>query len=63
MSQTYLAQIVMVLALVLPKIGVALPSDQLTTVVQGIVIVGGVFWTLYRRYQAGDITVAGTRKA
>lgn len=62
MSQTYIAQIVIVLALILPKIGVNLGNDELTALAQGAVILGGIVWTLVRRYQVGDITAAGIRK-
>ncbi len=62
MSQTYIAQIVILLAVFLPSFGVRLSNDQLTLYVQAVVILGGAAWTLYRRYKQGDITFAGIRK-
>ncbi len=61
MSQTYLAVLVMVLAQILPKIGVNLGNDALTTTVSVLVTVGGALWALVRRYQAGGVTVFGSR--
>lgn len=62
MSQTYVAQIVIVLALLLPKFGIGFDSEQLTAIVQAIFVLGAAAWTLIRRYQHGDITAAGIRK-
>lgn len=51
----------MILAAVLPHIGVSLGSDQLTSFVSvALAIVAGI-WGLIRRYQQGGITVAGVR--
>ncbi len=51
----------MVLAQLLPHLGITLGSDQLTTTVTTIVTIGSAIWALVRRYQAGGITVAGVR--
>lgn len=61
MSQTYVSQIVIVLALVLPRLGLSVGSDELTSLVQGLAVAGGVLWTLWRRYQAGGLTIVGSR--
>lgn len=60
-SQTYIAVLVMVLAQVLPKIGVDLGSDALTTTVSVLATIGAALWALVRRYQAGGITKLGQR--
>lgn len=62
MSQTYLAVIVMVLSSLLPKIGVEVGSEALTTTLSVILTVGAALWAMIRRYQAGDITALGARK-
>ncbi len=68
-SSQYLAQIVVVLAFFLPKIGVTLGNDQVTVIAQALVIIGGVAWTLYQRTllkkvgkENSDTTLAGTHK-
>lgn len=53
----------MVLAQVLPHLGVSLGSDTLTTTVTTLVTLGAAIWALVRRYQAGGINVAGIRQA
>lgn len=63
MSQTYISVVLMVLAQVLPHLGVNLGSDQLTTTVTTVVTIGAALWALVRRYQAGGINAAGIRKA
>lgn len=60
-SQTYLAVVISVLAAVLPKLGVTIGSEELTTAVSVILTVLGGLWALIRRYQAGGVTVAGIR--
>lgn len=62
MSQTYIATIVAGLAFFLPKIGVTVGSDELTAIIQGIVVAVSGIWVLVRRYRAGDVTVGGFRK-
>ncbi len=61
MSQTYLAVIVMVLSNVLPKLGVEIGSDALTTTLSVILTVGAALWALVRRHQAGGVSVVGVR--
>ncbi len=51
----------MVLANVLPKLGITLGNDELTTTVQVLATIGGGLWVLYQRYKAGGITIAGLR--
>lgn len=59
----------MVLAQILPHLGVNLGSDALTTTVTTIITLGAALWTMYRRTQlqkapngVGDVTVLGMRK-
>jgi hypothetical protein len=61
MSQTYASQIAIVLALILPKLGVTIGDEAITTMVSGVIIAGGVLITLIRRYQAGGINIFGAR--
>ena len=62
MSQTYLAQIVAALVVVLPWFGLNLGSEEVTQLAQGVLLLGTVAWTLYRRHKAGDVSVLGVRK-
>lgn len=62
MSTTYIAQIVAVLSFFLPKWGISVGSDELTQIVQAVVILGAALWTLYQRNKRGDVTLAGIRK-
>lgn len=52
----------MVLAQVLPHLGLTIGSDQLTTTVSTLVTVGSAIWALVRRYQAGGVNIAGVRQ-
>jgi len=60
-STTYAAQIVIALSLILPRFGVSLGNDELNAMVEGLAIFGSIIWTLYQRYKAGGITMAGVR--
>lgn len=62
MSQTYISIAVMVLAQVLPHLGVSLGNDALTTTATTLVTLAAAIWALVRRYQAGGINMAGLRK-
>ena len=62
MSQTYIAVIISVLGSILPKLGISIGSDELTTTISVIVTIAGALWALIRRYQAGGVTTLGTRK-
>lgn len=61
MSQTYVAVLVMVLAQILPKLGVDLGNDAITTTVSVLATIGGALWALIRRYKAGGVSVLGRR--
>jgi ABC-type nickel/cobalt efflux system permease component RcnA len=62
MSTTYIAALASILVTVLPRFGVQVTSDEVTTLVSaGVVLVSGI-WIIYQRYQRGDVTIAGVRK-
>ena len=61
-SPTYSSAIVILLATILPLVGIKFESEQLTQLVQAaLVLISGVF-IAYRRYKSGDITIAGSYK-
>lgn len=61
-STTYIAVIVMILAEVLPKLGITVSSDSLTTTITTLVtLVSGVY-LLYHRWVKGDVTILGVKK-
>ncbi len=62
MSQIYLAGAIQLLTIFLPMIGVQLPSDQLTSFAQTLILIITSIWILIRRHQQGDINVLGARK-
>lgn len=61
-SQTYIGIIVSVLASILPRFGVTIGSEELTTTISVIIMIAGAVWALFRRYQAGGVNVFGVRK-
>lgn len=62
MSQTIVSLFVIILATVLPKLGVTIDNDALTTTISTILVLGAAAWAWIRRVKAGDITAAGVRK-
>ena len=61
-SGTYLSVIVIILAQLLPLIGVQVGSDELTTTIQTLVEIGAGIVILYKRWTRGDVGVFGFRK-
>lgn len=61
-SPTYVSGIVLVLAQVLPLIGVTIGSEELTTFVSTLVSIISGLIILVRRHGKGDITIAGFKK-
>lgn len=61
-STTYIAVIVNILSVLLPKIGVEIGTDSLTTTVQTVITIATGLWILFKRYQQGDITPLGKKK-
>jgi hypothetical protein len=62
MSQIYTSAFVIILAQVLPVIGVNLGNDQLTQFAQIVISIVLGAWIMIRRKQQGDITALGSRK-
>ena len=61
-STTYIASIVGLLAVVLPMLGIEIGTEGLTEVVSAVVTVGTFAYVIYRRFNQGDITIAGVKK-
>lgn len=61
MSQTYVGVIVMLLSVFMPKIGLTIGTDDLTTTITTITTVIGALWAFYGRYRLGGVTFAGLR--
>lgn len=61
-STTYIAIIVNFASMVLPKLGVTIGSEQLTTTIQTIVALTTGLWVLVQRYKKGDVTLFGSYK-
>lgn len=61
MSQTILGIIVMLASVLLPKIGLNIGSDQLTSTISTIVLIVAAAWAWYARHRLGGINVAGIR--
>lgn len=62
MSTTIVAVVLNLLATVLPWLGITVGSDQLTTTVQTLVLVGSGIWIWYRRVGVGDVNALGVKK-
>lgn len=62
LSQTYIATIALILAQVLPKFGITIGSEELTTTLSTLITIIGGIWIMVRRYQAGGINIFGARK-
>lgn len=62
MSLTYTSIIVAVLASVLPKAGIMIGTDELTTTISVLVTIAAGITALYGRYRAGGISALGFRK-
>lgn len=61
-SSTYIAVIVNFASMVLPKLGVTIGSEQLTTTIQTLVAIASGLWVLVQRYKRGDVTLFGSYK-
>jgi hypothetical protein len=62
MSQTYIGVIVMLLSVFLPKLGLNIGSDELTTTVSVLATTVGALWAFWGRYRLGGINAAGLRQ-
>lgn len=61
-STTYIAVIVNILATFLPRFGITVGSEELTSIAQAVVAVVTGVWVIVQRYRKGDVTAAGLRK-
>ena len=62
MSNEYISAVVIVLVTILPKFGIQIGSDELTSWIQaGVTVVSGVI-IMIKRFQRGDIGILGNRK-
>lgn len=59
MSQIYLSAFVALLAQVLPRIGVTVGNDELTSFIATGVTIVAALWVMIRRWMKGDIGVFG----
>jgi len=62
MSKEYIGAIVILLAELLPLLGLTISTDKLTSIIQSVIVLisGGVI--AISRYKKGDITLAGYKK-
>ncbi len=69
MSTTYIGTFVMVLSALLPKLGLTIDNDSLTTFPSVLFTIGGGLWAMYGRWRLGNVNssmavnfLTGTRK-
>jgi len=62
MSTTYIGNIIAILSLILPKFGITIGSDELTTTASTIGGIIGGFIVFYGRYKAGGVSLLGFRE-
>ncbi len=62
MSITISGILVMLLSVFMPKMGITIGNDALTTTISTLFTIGGAAWAWYGRYRLGGITAAGLRK-
>ena len=62
MSQTYIGVIVMILSEILPKLGLTLQTEALTTTVSTVGLLLGALWAFWGRHRLGGLTKMGLRK-
>lgn len=60
-STTYIATFVVILAQVLPLMGIDVGTEALTTTAQTIATVLAGLWVLVERYKRGDVSLGGFR--
>lgn len=59
MSTTIIAVIVQILIELLPKLGITIGSDALTTTLQTIGVLAAGAWIWFRRVSKGDVNALG----
>lgn len=62
MSQTIISVFVIVASEFLPRIGINIGNEALTTTIQTLAVIGAALWIWFRRHQAGDINIVGVKK-
>lgn len=70
MSTQVIAVIITLLATFLPKLGITIGTEALTTTIQSILVVGSGLWIWYQRVHnlsrvpagSGDVNAIGVRK-
>jgi hypothetical protein len=61
-SGTYLSVIVGILAIILPKLGIEIGSEELTAWIGTTIFIVTQIVILYKRWVRGDISLFGSRK-
>ena len=61
-SQTYISALVILITTIASLFNVKIISEDITKIIEAVLILGGGLLILYRRYKQGDITIVGTRK-
>jgi len=61
MSKTYIGIAVTLLVPFLPKLGLQIGTEELTTTITTLVTFAGALYAFYGRWKAGGITILGTR--
>ena len=62
MSQTIIAVVIQLLSVVLPKVGVTVGSEELTTTASTLIVIVSGLWIWYRRVKVGGVSALGVRK-
>jgi hypothetical protein len=62
MSQTIAMVMTQLLAIILPMVGVTIGNDEITSLVQTLLVIIAGIWIWVRRVQQGDVTTLGSRK-
>ena len=62
MSQTIIMVLVNLAAVVLPRFGLEIGSESLTTTITTLAAIFSAIYIWYRRVQGGDVSVGGFRK-
>jgi uncharacterized membrane protein len=61
-SPTYLAAVVVVLAQILPLLGIEVSTEALTQTLSTVITIAAGLVIAYRRYVKGDVSAFGARK-
>lgn len=61
-STEYISAIVVILAAILPRFGVQVGSEELTSWIMAVITLIGGAIIMYKRFKRGDINVLGAKK-